>query len=196
MVANMHSAAVGLIKWTIGMPPDRRMVRIIDDVAPVQRRDLGDDNPDLWEVDDKGRPRDPWSFCNELEMADPATAEVFTFRTTSMGGRRAFDKLCKAYGAERARHPDEWPLIQLGVSSYAHSDKSRGLIKEPVFTVIGWADKNSGGSTPPSGSSGGSSALGRPTLAAPAAFLRVDNPLGEPPHYEDSYPGFTEDDFH
>ena len=146
LIANLDSFKIGWIRWSNGKPVEKRMGRIVDRFKPAERSDLGYDDKSLWEVSDKGEPKDPWEETSELVLANPETREVFTFSTATYGGRKALNHLCKKYGRELARQPDEWPVIELGVDSYLHPDKSRGRIKEPILTtIVGWIPKNADG---------------------------------------------------
>jgi hypothetical protein len=107
MVANMDLFEVGWVRWSSGKRTDTRMGRVVDRFVPARRNDLGDTDEDLWETDDKGEPKNPWQFTNNVVRADPEAGEVYTFSTSSNGGRQACDRLCQAYGRERHRHPDE-----------------------------------------------------------------------------------------
>jgi hypothetical protein len=142
MVGDMDSFSVGWVRWSNGKPRDPRMGRVVERFKPARRDDLGDNDCDLWETSDSGEPRDPWTFTNNLVMADLETREVFTFTTSSKGGRRAVEKLCQLYGREQARHPDEWPVVELQFDSYQHPNKSFGRIKEPVLKIVGWIAKD------------------------------------------------------
>ena len=148
LIANMDSFAIGWVRWSNGRPTEQLMGRVVDCFKPARRNDLGDNDSDLWETSENG-PRDPWQFTNNLVLAAAENGELFTFSTSSLGGRRALENLCQFYGRELARHSNEWPLIELQVDSYQHSDKSRGRIKHPVFKVVGWIAKDADGSTAP-----------------------------------------------
>ena len=43
-------------------PTDQVMGRIAAGYQPPRRNELGDIDPDDWDVDDDGKPRDPWQF--------------------------------------------------------------------------------------------------------------------------------------
>ncbi len=183
MVANMDSFSVGWVKWSSGRPTETLMGRVIDRFKPARRDDLGDNDNDLWETDDKGVPRDPWRFSVKLVLADPNTGELFTFSTWSKGGRRALDKLCEAYARERTRHRDDWPVIELQVDSYQHPDKSRGRIKVPVLKIVGWIAKDAHSSILPRAPTSSPP----PPNPAPAVTPPFSNP-GEPPTYDSDDP--------
>jgi hypothetical protein len=180
MVANMDSFSFGQIKWSGGKPVECIMGRVVDRFKPPQRHELGDHDPEMWDLDKDNKPKDPWQFTVRLELADPETGEVFTFPTSSSGGRGALDKLCKAYAVARARHPNEWPIVELGVDSYQHPIKTFGRIKFPVLKIVGWVSKDAVSTDDPT----------------PAPAL-IGNPLGEedvpPPSGPDDY-GFDDDD--
>ncbi len=61
------------------------------------------------------------------------------------------------------QHPDEWPIVELGVGSYAHSNKAYGRIKFPTFEIVGWAPKDGNEVSPPTvlGSAGNATAAAR-----------------------------------
>jgi hypothetical protein len=78
-------------------------------------------------------PRDPDQYTYYLMMKDPDYAEdkcdgVYTFVTSSNGGRGAIRDLRKAYERKvRERRPD-CPIIVLEVGSYMHRDRSFGRV--------------------------------------------------------------------
>jgi len=139
LVAVMDSLVVGWTKWRDGMPVDER-VGLVQTFQPPQRAELGDNDADLWERDDDDKPRDPWQFGNRLVMVGVEDQAVFTFTTSSRGGLSAVGELAKAYGRRLHAHPDEYPVVELGVSSYQHRVKSYGRIKVPVLRIASWTD--------------------------------------------------------
>jgi hypothetical protein len=146
LVAIMDQLNVGWIKWEDNKPVQQIMGPVAEGYQPPRRNTLGDDDKDLWEVDSNGKPRDPWQFSNYLIMKDPGKngdpENLYTFATSSTGGRNAIGEVCKVFGKEMRRKPDEWPIIKLGVSSYNHSNKEYGRIKIPVLEVVGWEPKS------------------------------------------------------
>jgi hypothetical protein len=160
LVANMDSLEIGWIKWENSRPADRRMGRCADGHKPAKRPDLGDNDKALWETDDDGSPRDPWQYSNHLILADPEDGQLYTFATSSKGGLTAIGALCSTYGQAMRQHPDQWPIIELGVGSYAHSNKAYGRIKFPTFEVVGWSPKDGSEVSPPTapGSTGNTTA--------------------------------------
>jgi hypothetical protein len=160
-VANMDGVEVGWVRWEDGSPVEVRMGPVAEYFKPARRADLGDDDRALWAADENGHPRDPWQFTNNLVLASVDDAELFTFATSSKGGLGAIGELCKAYGAEMHQHPNEWPVIELEVGSYAHNNKAYGRIKFPIFKIVDWTPKD--GEAP-----------------APAAPKPAPGPMGKP----------------
>jgi hypothetical protein len=166
MVANMDSVKIGWEKWEDGRPVEQRMGLVVENFKPARRAELGDNDRELWRIDESGKPRDPWNFTNHLVLAAADDGELFTFATSTKGGLGAIGELCKTYGAEMHQHPDEWPVIELDVDSYAHSDKTLGRIKIPVLTIVGWTPKDGEAPPPPNPKPA-------PKVTKPAALARI-----------------------
>jgi hypothetical protein len=138
LVAAMDTLAVGWQCWRGGAVAASEVGLVANGFKPPRRNELGDLDAAQWEADNDGQPRDPWQFSNQLLMVDPASGAVFTFVTSSRGGLNAVGSLAKAYGVN---HGARFPLIELGVGSYQHRDRSFGRIKFPIFDVLSWVDK-------------------------------------------------------
>jgi hypothetical protein len=142
MIAYMPGLTAGYVRWENGARTDRVMGTIVGGFRPPRRPDLGDTDRTRWETDDRGDPKDPWQFGNELPMIRRETpGEAYTFVTGSKGGIGAIGALCKEYGKHIKTKPNEIPIIRLDVKSYQHSNRSYGRIKVPYLEVIGWVDK-------------------------------------------------------
>lgn len=134
LVANMPGLRQGWRCWI-----DKKLVDDRTDLLGVKhaRRDeLGDTDEAMWERDKEGKPRDPWSFNDLLEMSDGENS--YLFATRSKGGRGAIQKLCAAYARERRMRPGMLPIITLGRDSY--QNKTYGKTFFPVFEIVGWTD--------------------------------------------------------
>lgn len=139
LVALMTTLTVGWQKWEYQKPVAYRMGLLVDGFIPPRRDELGDTDDATWEVDDEGRPKDPWQLTNYLQLCDPTDAtKIYTFTTASKGGLGAVGKLCKEYGRESEKRADQWPMVTLGSGSYAHKDRSLGRIKFPEMLIVGW----------------------------------------------------------
>jgi hypothetical protein len=138
LAAVMDSLITGWVRWRDGAVTDER-TGPFPSYQPPQRHELADTDEDTWELDDQGQARDPWVFTNRVVMVGTDDDEsLFTFTTSSRGGLSAVGELAKAYGHRLHEHPDEYPIIRLGVDSYRHRNRSFGRIKFPVFEVIDW----------------------------------------------------------
>ena len=141
-VANMDEMLAGWIRWEANKPTDHVMGKVSDGYQPPRRNELGDSDKEMWEVDDRGEPRDPWQFSNYLLMKGTGDDdELYTFTTSSKGGLNALGDLCKSYGKAMAQRPNEYPVIEIGVRAYDHANRSYGRIKVPTFEIKGWAPK-------------------------------------------------------
>jgi hypothetical protein len=140
-VANMDELMVGWIRWEDGKPTDQIMGRVSEGYQPPKRNTLGDDDKDKWGVDAQGAAQDPWAFSNYLILKATDSDELFTFTTSSRGGLNAIGELCKAYGKAMRQRPEDFPVIELDVGSYQHSNKAFGRIKFPILKTVDWNSK-------------------------------------------------------
>jgi len=140
-IANMDELLAGWIRWESNRPTDQIMGKVSDGYQAPRRSELGDRDDTDWEVDNNGKPRDPWQFSNYLLLKGDGDGELYTFTTSSKGGLNALGDLCKAYGKAMAQRPNEYPVIAVGVDSYDHPNRSFGRIKVPTFKITGWVSK-------------------------------------------------------
>jgi len=137
-VAGMHTMMTGWVCWKNFKPVDHIMISVGSRLLPPRRPMLGDNDPSEWETDDRGQKKDPWQLTSYLPLVASGDLGVFTFTGTSKGALDTLGKLSRAYAARRRRHPDELPIVTLGVSGYQHPRRELGYIKVPTFTVTGW----------------------------------------------------------
>jgi hypothetical protein len=151
LIAEVPNMEGGWVKWRDKTPVDERMHLISERIPMPNRTDLGDNDPELWEKNKDGSPRDPWAETYRLTLRsveDPDDDDAaFTFTTSSKGGRRAMKKLGGIFGKEGLRmRPGQLPIVELSFTAYDHRD--HGRMKNPAFKVVGWMkpDNNSNGS--------------------------------------------------
>jgi len=145
LVAIMDSLTVGWQRWESQRPVAYRMGLLIEGFVPPPREELGDNEEDLWERDDRDEARDPWQLTNYLQFVDPKnTQQVYTYTTSSKGGLSAVARLCREFGRAREKElrKDQYPLVMLSGGSYAHRDRALGRIKFPQFLIVGWVNKD------------------------------------------------------
>jgi hypothetical protein len=129
----------GWVRWEDNYPVEHRVGLLLEGFVPAARATLGYDDQEQWALDSKNKPRDPWQEVVYLPMITVNAEKVYTFTTTSDGGRRrAIVPLCREYGDHIRQHPDEVPIIGLGQDSYMHPDRSIGRVKHPVFPINKW----------------------------------------------------------
>ena len=139
LVAIMHGQLIGWIRWEDNYPVEHVMGLLLEGYVLPDRETLGHNDKTQWEQQDSGKPRDPWQQGVYRPMISLNGEVIYTFTTTSDGGRRrAVAPLCKEYGAHMRQHPDELPVIGLEQDSYMHSDRSIGRVKHPLFPVKKW----------------------------------------------------------
>jgi hypothetical protein len=138
LVANMGELLVGWVKWFDRKPVEHIMGRVAEGFQPPLRRDLGDLDTHAWDEDAAGKAKDPWQLTNYLLCMDDST-QLYTFVTSSKTGLNSIGKLSKAYGRQLHQHTDEWPVVQLAVSSYESPDFGR--VPYPEFPIVSWLSK-------------------------------------------------------
>jgi hypothetical protein len=140
-VALMGTLAVGWQCWKGNRPCAQEMGLVADNFQPPMRKALGDTDESHWEKDEQGQPKDPWQYTNLLVLVGLEDNALYTFTTTSKGGRGAAGELGKDYGKQMRQRPDQYPVVVLGVSSYLHKNKAYGRIKNPTFKIVDWVPK-------------------------------------------------------
>jgi hypothetical protein len=138
LVPNMTEVRIGWLRWKNGEVVEENMAAWA--VGHAYREDLGDLDRDLWEIDDNGKPIDPYSETATLPLKNPRTGEEFTFSTSSTGGRQAVAKLVYAWRHGVTQGKSGLPVIALGSDTYKH--KKFGPVHFPVFKIVRWEDED------------------------------------------------------
>lgn len=142
LVAVMDEMRIGWVKWENGRPTDQELGRVVDGYRPAVRSSLGDTDQTQWELDNSGQPRDPWQTVIYVVLKEEGGNQFYTFPASSKGARTAVGLLATEYGKHSRMKPDEFPIVELGASSYQHPNKAYGRIKVPVLKVAGWSPKD------------------------------------------------------
>lgn len=140
VVANMAELSIGWIRWSDGKPADRRMGLLSQGFKPEVRDQLGYTEQTEWDTDDNGKPQDPWTFTNELPVADLESGEQLTIAMSSKGGIGAIGNLCKAYGKEYRQREGLVPVVELDRSFYQHPVYKKVYV--PVLNIVDWIDND------------------------------------------------------
>jgi hypothetical protein len=141
LVAVVPGLLCGWVHWENSSPIEQVMGPLSEGFVPPRRAELGYTDPAKWETDAAGKRRDPWQESVYLPMISLDAESVFTFTTSSDGGRRhAIGPLCREYGSHIRQKPGELPIVKLGQDSYLHSDRSIGRVKYPLFPIERWID--------------------------------------------------------
>ena len=138
-VVDMQGGYRCVVKWFDKHPVDGtfQLASIANAESLPFRNELGDHDETQWELGLDGKPRDPWVYGHRQIMKGwDDEAKVYTFRTSSFGGKRALQMLYRAYEMEKGEHPGCAPVIELNQEKVLN--KIFGLIPEPRFPIIGW----------------------------------------------------------
>lgn len=138
-IADMGELLVGWQCWRNKKVVGASLGAVATGFRPVQRATLGDLDESTWELDDKGRPKDPWVLTSVLYLKDNDGDDV-TYSTSSVGGRNAVSDLCKQYGTGMSAHPGAAPIVEIGGDEYTHT--KYGLTFVPTLKVVGWEGGN------------------------------------------------------
>jgi hypothetical protein len=140
LIAGLHGMMTGWVCWRDFKPAEHVMVSIGSRLLPPRRHELGDSDPEKWEIDDRGDRKDPWQLTSYLPMiANDDSGDAFTFTASSKGAQGALAKLSRSYAAHRRRAPGELPIVTLGSGGYQHPNRAYGFIPTPLLLVTGWA---------------------------------------------------------
>jgi hypothetical protein len=121
------------VKWQGNKPAEYR-VRKPGERLP-DRKELGDLDETQWEAGPDDKPRDPWQETRFVHFVDPATAEAFTYSTSSWAGRNAVIALGDQITRMRIARPGAAPVVEF--TSGPHMTKY-GPKRKPVLKVVGW----------------------------------------------------------
>jgi hypothetical protein len=125
-------------KWE-NLKPTAHILREPDKQLP-ERDELDDNDESEWETGPDGQPKDPWSSTRLVYLLDPETAEMFTFSTSSWGGRSAVSELGDQIMRMRCGKPNAVPLVELCASPMI---TKFGRKSKPHLKVIDWRNVGS-----------------------------------------------------
>ena len=137
LAANMSGVEWGWVRWHDSKPTDRRMGLLAEGFQVESRGTLPDQDRQLWDVDEKGQPRDPWQKMIEIPVreADGQQREMLL-----SGGSKGWEGCCRAlfesYGKGLKEGRQGTPILKLSSSHYDH--KKYGRVKVPVLELAEW----------------------------------------------------------
>jgi hypothetical protein len=156
--------AQGWVFWQDGGPAGYRMKEPGKQLP--ERDTLGDTDESRWPKGPDGKPRDPFQETSFVYLADPTTAEMFTFSTASGGGRGAVAELAAQVARMQYARPGAKPLVELRSEDMP---TRYGLKSKPFLKVVSWL----GGAEPPAPKL----VAGNPAKIAPNPDLDDDLPF-------------------
>jgi hypothetical protein len=132
------------VRWQGNRPTDHRD-RTSAGIYPA-REDLPDSDADRWECGVDGHPKDPWQDQRYVYLFDRDDASIFTFVTSSAGGRRAVATLRDQTLRMRSFRGPVYPVVKLG----AEEMPTRfGRKSKPLFEIIDWVMQGASSTAPP-----------------------------------------------
>jgi hypothetical protein len=143
-IALCDQTLIGFIRFNgSGNPPDRAMGLLYDGFVMPPRETLGATDVSKWELGLDGKPQDPWQHHIYLVLQRGDSAEMFTYVTSSITGRRAIGNLLRHYDRLQKTHPDMYPVVRLKVGGFQHRDDRVGWVATPMLAVVGRQPKDS-----------------------------------------------------
>ena len=129
-VANIAEAYTGWTRWEGKRPTEHKYQRLVDYTREVPRAALGDLDRNAWEADDRGMPHDPWQISDRIVLRSAERPdELFTFISSSKGGRNALAKLMKKVARSPQAKEGRYPIIELDADTYDH--EKYGVVHYP-----------------------------------------------------------------
>jgi hypothetical protein len=146
------------IRFAGGKVADEIVALVINDVEGDSeqrivkgqgRADLGYQDQAEWDIDNSGKPRDPWTYGFGLPMSYLSTGGLVIYKTSTVGGMGAIAEQVANY--RRNAHLG-YPIATLGTSTYKNK-KYGGFVSVPLFISAGFDAP-----PPPPAASGGDGA--------------------------------------
>jgi hypothetical protein len=116
--------------------PAEYSMRAVGGPKPPRPNSFAD--PSEWPDGLDGDPADPWKYAKFLYLLDPLSAEVFTFTSSTTGGRIGISDLTAQIQLMR-NTPAAVPIVEL----QSRQMKTKfGMKPRPFFQVCGWRVKS------------------------------------------------------
>jgi hypothetical protein len=134
MVVDPDTYVYGRQRWEGDKLVEHRAGWWADYFKAPKREALGFHDRTQWDLDRDDKPRDPGDRVVYLTMhCEDDPEKVYTFTSSSGGGRNAVRDLKESILEEAADHKGARPIIELGLDSCLHTNKS----KVPVAGACG-----------------------------------------------------------
>jgi hypothetical protein len=128
----------GWRKWVDKHIVDQRLGFVGDGSKPDHRDELGDMDENLWPLNGRGEPNDPWQFAFFLQFLDLNDRTIkYIWAASSAGARREIGCLCRAYAQRQSANA--LPVVMLEADYYRH--RNYGRIDTPELSIVGWIDE-------------------------------------------------------
>ena len=124
-----------------GLPPNVRMAGIAEDVPPVTRESLGDNDQSQWPISEfTGQPDDPWKFQYVFPIVSHAPGnELFLYVARGVVVTRAVESLLGKWRYHPKRCLGLLPVVEIANGTY-YSKKFKSDRPKPIFNIVDWVD--------------------------------------------------------
>lgn len=137
-VVLFHQVAHGFVKYAKGSGPQWKfLINVADPTAEkAVREDCGDNDESQWDVDDDGKPQDPWKECLIVMVRD-GSGEMFHLLADTVSKRISVGGLLSSIYRQGKAKPGMLPLVEFGVEKKKSKDGKRSF-KVPSFDIAEW----------------------------------------------------------
>jgi hypothetical protein len=128
----------GWTKWHNGKPVAHHVGRVCENYTPPSREEIGNTDESRWPIGLSGKKQDPWQFTFYVPLVSD-DGDLFTFVTSTAGGRMEVSNLFARYAADAHKHPGQAPVVTLGTDTF--ESKSYGEVDQPRLDIVDWTDR-------------------------------------------------------
>jgi hypothetical protein len=139
LIALVDHLMFGWCKWQDGKPVDYHVGLARERFKPPHRGELGDNDTSKWERRSNER-KDPWQLTYYVPLADPRTAQLYWFSTTTDGGKDAWADLSDAYADSQDCQDTVGKLPRVALCFDSYIGQHGGKVYKPIFKILGFED--------------------------------------------------------
>lgn len=147
LIANIPNAILGWRWWKQDAKSQLGPISYPAMGQPLPARDtLGDEDQDLWDKDNKGKPKDPWQryLMIPFRLSSDKYSNVHHLMLSSKTSVQAGVQFLREFARQGRAHPGMLPIVRMGMEEerfeIKHADGAREVITydRPTITIVGW----------------------------------------------------------
>jgi hypothetical protein len=138
LLARANDVMFGWVLWLDKKPADYQVGFVRNRYQPPRRDQLGHTDKKRW----RNQRDDPWQFTFFLPLLSVESGALFTYSTTSQGGKDCLANLLDAYANNKEQHLEDahkLPLVALARDSYVHPSYGK-KIATPLLDIVKWVE--------------------------------------------------------